>query len=295
MEIAQLKSFAALAEILNFRHTARNLGLSQSTVSRQISELEQSLGIQLFDRSSRRVALTAGGAALLPYALDILGTVRSAEQVVQRFRSGVAGHLNISALATCGTVVTRALDAFFHMHPDTIVDVSLQTAAGQKTALAENRFDLYFIGIGMLPENDTWSWQRTHQDTLSVVVRKGHPAAGRPLDFTALKDERFIISQELYNADLYQQIIAVCAAHDYVPNIMNRYDKLESVLLAVGAGLGISILPTALTTMLFADKVDAIPIMDTDTRRTYIAAWRKTNRNPAVPLFLECLRSETKN
>lgn len=289
MEMTQLSCFVTLANILNFRQTARQLGISQSSVSREIGQLEQQLGVKLFSRTSRQVALTEEGAALLPYALDILNTAQSAELLVGHFREGAAGHLYISALTTCSSMLTRALDAFFARHPDVIVDVAFQTAAGQTAAMHESRYDVHFLQQDMLPP-DGWESMITHRDSLALVVPKGHPLAGKPLDFKALEGERFILSQEPCNTDLYRKIMAICAAHGFVPSIMNRYDKLESVLLAVSAGLGVSIMPSALPSVLFANSVDVIPITDMDTARRYIAAWRPESRNPSVRLFLDVLR-----
>lgn len=289
MDISQLSCFVALANILNFRQTARHLGISQSSVSREIGQLEQSLGVTLFSRSSRQVALTDEGAALLPYALDILNTAQSAQLLVGHVREGAGGHLYISALTTCSTMLTRALDAFFTRHPDVIVDVAFQTAAGQTAAMHESRYDVHLLQQDMLPPGG-WDSMVTHKDSLALVVPKGHPLAAKPLDFRALEHERFILSQEPCNTDLYRKIMSICAAHGFVPSIMNRYDKLESVLLAVSAGLGVSIMPSALPSVLFASSVDVIPITDMDTSRSYIAAWRADGRNPSVRLFLDVLR-----
>ena len=290
MEISQLSCFVALANILNFRQTAQQLGISQSSVSREIGQLERSLGVTLFSRSSRQVALTEEGAALLPYALDILNTAQSAQLLVGHVREGAGGHLYISALTTCSTMLTRALDTFFTRHPDVIVDVAFLTAAGQTAAMHESRYDIHLLQQDMLPPGGGWESMVTHKDSLALVVPKGHPLANKPLDFRALERERFILSQEPCNTDLYRKIVSICAAHGFVPSIMNRYDKLESVLLAVSAGLGVSIMPSALPSVLFASSVDVVPITDMDTSRSYIAAWRSDGRNPSVRLFLDVLR-----
>ena len=82
----------------------------------------------------------------------------------------------------------------------------------------------------------------------------------------------------------------VCRYHNYQPRLINRYDKAESVLLAVSAGLGISILPRALTRVFFADRISTLPIPDPDTSRTYIAAWPHQLLNPAAKLFLQVVK-----
>ena len=72
MELRQLRYFVAVADTLNFSRAAESLYVSQSALSKQISELEQELGVALFDRDRRSVALTSAGQLLLPEAKDIL-------------------------------------------------------------------------------------------------------------------------------------------------------------------------------------------------------------------------------
>ena len=92
MDMLQIRYFTAVAETLNFRRAAKRLGISQSSVSRQISVLEQELETKLFIRTNRSVSLTDEGAALLPHAQDIVAAVESAEFLMERFTQGTKGH-----------------------------------------------------------------------------------------------------------------------------------------------------------------------------------------------------------
>ena len=114
--------------------------------------------------------------------------------------------------------------------------------------------------------------------------------ANKPLDFSKLKDERFIAVSESDGPALYGEIAKVCAARGYTPNVTCQYDRAEAVLLSVGAGLGISIIPEALSRVFYAENVSFTRIPGEDTLRTYVIAWRREITNSAARLFLDVVR-----
>jgi DNA-binding transcriptional LysR family regulator len=113
-----------------------------------------------------------------------------------------------------------------------------------------------------------------------------HPMAGKPLDFSKLEGERFVTVSETDGPALYNEIMKVCHARGYKPKITCQYDVAEAVLLSVGAGLGIAIIPEALSKVFYAENVSFSPIPGDDTGRTYVIAWHREMTNPAAKLFL---------
>ncbi len=289
MDIAQVRYFISVAETLNFRQTARKLQVSQSSVSRQISDLEAQLGVALLTRNSRTVTLTEAGMSFLPYAMDMVRTADSASFLMSQLSSG-KGHLSIATVSTSAPVLIKCLDVFFRRYPDVAVDVILNNGRDQISAMREEKHDFHFAHAAMLPDDGRLDYLVTHTDDLVVVVPKGHPLSKKPLDFADLERERFLISYEAGYPLLYNHTLDVCRAHNYVPRNMSRFDKAESVLLAISAGLGFSILPSALPAQYFPNSVDIIPITGMDTHRTYIAAWPRKAANPSSPQFLEVIR-----
>ncbi|SHI11151.1 DNA-binding transcriptional regulator, LysR family [Sporobacter termitidis DSM 10068] len=294
MDITQIRYFISVTETLNFRESARRLGVAQSSISRQIVDLEEKLGVALFTRSSRAVALTEEGRSFLPYARDMLRTADSAAFLMSQMSSG-KGHLSIATVSTSAPVLIRCLDVFFKRYPDIAVDVILNNGREQLHAMREEKHDFHFAHAAMLPDDGRLDYLVTHADDLVVVVPKGHPLTKKPLplDFAVLEKERFLVSYEAGYPLLYNHTLDVCRAHNYVPRNMSRFDKAESVLLAISAGLGFSILPSALPAQYFPNSVDIIPIADMDTHRTYIAAWPRRVTNPSAALFLEIVREVT--
>ncbi len=146
MEIRNLTTFVRIAEVQNFSKTAEQLGYSQSAVTMQIKQLEAELHTQLFERIGKQVKLTQAGERLLPYALEILNSVRKAETIVQEPEK-ISGKLRIG---TCESYVISILPPvimeFSNLCPH--VEISTHTALVPDLfhMLRQNDIDiLYFL------------------------------------------------------------------------------------------------------------------------------------------------------
>src|SRR5262249_15901513 len=118
MELRQLRYFVAVARELHFTRAAERLGIAQPPLSVQIRALETELGVQLFDRSNRRVTLTAAGAALLARAEPILAMVGETQRAVQQIGDEERGQLTVAALPTAaGLLLPPAITQFQARYP----------------------------------------------------------------------------------------------------------------------------------------------------------------------------------
>lgn len=146
MEIRNLVTFVRIAEVQNFSKTAEQLGYSQSAVTMQIKQLEAELQTQLFERIGKQVKLTQAGERLLPYALEILNSVRKAESIVQEPEE-ISGKLRIGTSESYVTsVLPPVIMKFNEMCPR--VEVSTHTASVKDcfNMLRQNDIDiLYFL------------------------------------------------------------------------------------------------------------------------------------------------------
>ena len=117
MELRQLETFRAVARELSFSRAAAGLGYVQSSVSAQVAALERELGVPLFDRLGRRIALTEAGAVMLDYAERLLGLAREAGEAVADAgvgRGEISGSLSVSAPETLLTYRLPGLLTAFH-------------------------------------------------------------------------------------------------------------------------------------------------------------------------------------
>ena len=155
----------------------------------------------------------------------------------------------------------------------------------------DSKYDFHFAVKEMVPAGDTYDYIIVKKDYLCLALPADHPMADdENVDFSKLKDERFISASESDGPGLYKSIMNICAKYDYTPNVICQYDRAEAVLLSVGAGLGIGIVPEALGSVFYNKNVKLIRIPDKESLRTYIVAWKKDLTNPAARQFLSVVR-----
>jgi len=290
LNIENLKYFISVAQLLNFSEAARQNNVPQPKISRSILELETQLGAKLFFRTKRDVSLTREGETFLPYAIDIVDMAEKASDMVELVHSGQTGYLSIATVSTTSRTLASFLSVFSTRYPDIMIDITQNTGKTQALAMMENRFDFHFAHLSMLPKDGRLDYVVTHRDKLVVVVPKGHRLSCGKLDFEKLFQEKFIMISEPESPQLYSKIMEICAAHHTIPRVIHRYDKAESVLLSVGSGLGVSILPKGLTHAFLPDTVDVIPLGSNGYEIEYVCAWPKQSTNPCSKIFLEVVR-----
>ncbi|HAP29026.1 MAG TPA: LysR family transcriptional regulator, partial [Porphyromonadaceae bacterium] len=123
MELRQLRYFAEAARLLSFSEAARSMCVAQSTLSQQVRQLEDELGVQLFDRQSHSVTLTEAGAEVLPYALRTICEADTCRARVADLASLAAGELNIGVTYSFSPILTETLVEFTHAYPGVKLNV----------------------------------------------------------------------------------------------------------------------------------------------------------------------------
>jgi LysR family transcriptional regulator, cyn operon transcriptional activator len=178
MELRHLRYFLALAERLNFTQAAALVHVTQSTLSHQISQLEQELGQQLFDRADRRVTITAAGELFLSKAAKALAEIDSGIALMNIPKKTLAGRLAVGTTPTLNMgVVPHCLALFSRAHPSVQVLVDENTGDGLIGDLRAGRLDLVlayrpFDLEGLL-------FEPLYTEEMVVVVNAGHPFVGR--------------------------------------------------------------------------------------------------------------------
>ncbi|TDD13036.1 LysR family transcriptional regulator [Kribbella turkmenica] len=195
MDSRQLEYFVAVAEELSFTRAAQRLFTVQSTVSAAVRALETDLRTTLFDRSTRRVTLSAAGAALLPEAKAALEALDRARAAVEEASAGLRGNIRIGTLARLGLVnLAELLGAFHRKYP--LVDVQVATSPRGSSGLADDvrhgRLDVALVGLS---RSELHGLEIRDLATVPFVVLlpSSHPLAGRPeVRLDELRTERFV-------------------------------------------------------------------------------------------------------
>ena len=302
MHLNQIKSFITVSQVLNFTNAARQNGVPQSTISRQINDLEQQLGVKLFYRTKRDVRLTQEGRAFLPYAQEILDAAKKGAFAVRQLHEGAEGRLSIATIDDSDQFLAMCLQEFSRKYPGIIVDLTYVSHGEPLQSEVDDPYDFHFHYLDMIPDSEEYEIRETHTTQLCFVSSKtAHTDMAKPdddtdvvdgLDLSSLPHQKFILISEEENPILYMQIMNYCQTHRFTPQIANRFSDIKSVLLSVGSGLGISILPLKTTEILSAlpqTGIQVTPIDDESYAITCAVAWKKSLLNPAAELFLQIM------
>ena len=278
MDMLQLRLFISVAQTLSFTKTAQEFYVAQPTVSNQIKALEQSFGVKLLVRDSRKVILTPEGQELLGYANKLLTIQMEAENRLRNMAKGRKGHLRIAMLSSTSKLFSECLTGYSEAHPGVQVDVYKLEGVEMMKAISRRDFDIYFANRYMVPLNDSAEFIVTGSEQLCLYFHK-RMADGIDLDdWGSLQKFRFVSVTEM-DFGLSGQIKNICANRGIAPDVINYFNQADTLLLAVNSGIGIAILPPGLTYCYNLPNVEALPISGEDAVVKSILVWHEENRN----------------
>jgi DNA-binding transcriptional LysR family regulator len=238
MELRQLRTFVAVAELRHFARAASLCNLSQPAVSHQIALLEEELGAKLLNRAARRVSLTVAGEVFLEEARRILGAVDRAHERMQEVARGAVGRIRLGATATPGLYLLPPLLAKYRGEHESY-DLRLEIAPIHEIAerVARNDLDMAIIA-GPLPSGELQA-RSLSSDEFVVVAAPNAPLAGaRTVKPTHLDTETWIMREE--GSDTRRQLAAWWHRHRLSPARTMTFDNPDAVKRAVMGGLGIA-------------------------------------------------------
>ncbi|MHB1594993.1 MAG: LysR family transcriptional regulator [Streptosporangiaceae bacterium] len=197
MEVRQLEAFTAVAAELHFGHAAERLGIGQSAVSELVRRLERELGAPLFTRTTRRVALTAAGAELLPRAAAILDEIAAAAAAVRQVADGEAGTVRLGITPPAASVLAPHLcSAFAARAPAVTVSVRRMWLGALSHAVASGAVDVA-LTCGVPPGADGVASAMYAAEPALVGLRPGHRLAGQDrIELAELADEVLGVARE---------------------------------------------------------------------------------------------------
>src|SRR5882724_10806578 len=194
MELRHLRYFVAVAEDLNFTKAAAKLRLAQPSLTRQIHNLEEEIGVRLLNRSKSQVNLTEEGRSFLVDARRILALATESVLAVQRLNRGETGQLNIAYLSNFDfELLPETLSAFRQAFPHIALNLFDMTPAEQYRALETRKIDLGFVGLPPPVASKDLKWESIARHRTLVVLPIKHPLARkRRVNLKALKTMFFV-------------------------------------------------------------------------------------------------------
>src|SRR5262245_13588236 len=292
MELRHLRSFVAVAEELHFGRAAARVHIVQPALSRQIRALEEELGVRLFERDRRRVALTPAGTTFLDEVRGLFEHVNRAVDAARRADRGERGSLRIGYVpAMASTGLPALVRTFRNRYPDVDVQMHEMNPAMQVEALLGKRVDVGFVrGPIHEPALET---ETVLEEPLVAALPSGHRLGRhKRLRLAMLAGEPFVLQARSSGPGSHDQILAVCRSAGFSPQVVQEGSQAEVGSL-VASGAGVAIVPASLRAIRRAGVLYR-PLHERPMTRLDMA-WRKDGASPVLRAFLSEVQQSARN
>jgi len=293
MELRHLRYFAAVGDALSFTKAAEALHLAQPSLTRQIQDLETEIGVRLLNRSKRQVSLTPEGRSFLSDAKRVLAHSVDIVESVQRLSRHETSALNIGYVANLfPPPLPVALAVFQRKFPTVSINLFDMTYGDQFRAIEEGKIDLGFVGSKKTIEERGLEFRSIGVDKIVVALRKGNALQKKAV--VKLKDLRTMffvgMSEESYPG--YRDwLTTTCREEGFAPKVLQDVDIERMVIQAVGAGLGVALLPEQVKKLPHENVVfrPLVPAVLTES----CIAWKSENTSKALRSYVEIVKERS--
>ena len=289
MDTRHLRCFMAVAEHLNLTKAARQLFLTQSAVSYQITALEREMEVKLFERAPNSVRLTQAGQLFKEGLKGVMATYDELVSTTQRAASGATKGLAIGFLGALRKLfLPPIIKRFRASHPDTFLQVNHYDLVPLAMALEKDDLDIGFTLAVGLPDMTGLSTRVLFSERIVVVMAVDHPLAQRAtLSYAELKDVDMVDLLRPLKVSAEAWVHKLCATCGYAPRIVERFADMESLFLAVELGVGVAVYPRYRAEAHFNEKLAMVEMVGEGSTTDFVVAWKEGTHNPAVPAFLK--------
>ena len=292
MELRQLRYFLAVAEELHFRHAAELVHVAQPALSQQIRQLEEEIGVTLFERSHHKVQLTAAGKAFYERARAILNEASLAILDARKAARGEAGTITIGFVSTAAIrVLPAALKQIREQVPAAEIELRELSPGEQIDCLHRKKLDIGFFHAKLT--DDAFETRVVARDRLILALPEtSRYAACQFIDLKMLASETAIVPAPHPTPGYWEQVRLVYELAGVTPERVHHTRLIQTGLLLVGAGLGVSIVPESFRNIQVTGVVYR-PLAVEPPTADLIAAWRRDNVSPLLARLIQALPDAT--
>ncbi|MGI5489946.1 LysR substrate-binding domain-containing protein [Microtetraspora malaysiensis] len=286
--LQQLRLFVAVAEELHFRRAAERVHLSQPPLTRQVRALEDSLGVTLLERTSRRVNLTPAGVVFLEEARRVLSAVDQARRAAVRAETGQLGSIIVGFIESAALdLLPQVLPRFRDQFTDLDLELREMHTSEQCRQLHERRID---VGI-LRPPVDEAGLEVTvlHANPLVAVLPEDHPLASGPVALADLAGEAFVMYSRRLGEGIYSAILQSCLAVGFTPRVRHEATSTPMLMSLVAAREGVALVPEQFA---FTRRIGVrfAPVDDAAAMSSVAIAWRTGDSQPAYQALCSIAR-----
>ncbi len=246
MDLRHLRYFVTVADELHFGRAAARLHMAQPPLSQQIKRLERELGLQLFERTRRKVELTLAGEILLAEARRAVTQADRVLDLARDVRTGEAGRVRIGFVGSAlYGPLPALLQALRRQAPEITLSILEMETGPQLTGLVDDRLDLGFMRP---PESVSPLAVRVLlSEELIAVLPQQHPhPGGEPVPLTALAAEPFVLFTASHGQGYWNVVMRACASAGFVPQVVYEAEHVHTMVGIVASGMGVSLVPASM-------------------------------------------------
>lgn len=294
MDLKLLHEFIALTDTGSFARAAERLSLSQSSLSKHIAALEEELGVQLFNRKNKMIALSEFGELLYPYAKEIIAERELCFETVNRNNGDQHRSLNIGAIGILRLYgLMEPIMQFKTEYPEIEVNIHYNEFE-LKEKLLRGELDVAFVRepTKLFLDDEQIGAIKCVSDSVVAVLPAGHPLAGKgPIDLLQLQDEPFYLLDR--QQPLSRLCINTCRSAGFLPKITASGFSGEEIIEQISRGSGVTFLSKQLFETGFGSNKEVMAMDIKQYMRTYITLiYLRDNSNPVVnDLFLKFIHA----
>ena len=288
MELRHLRYFIAVAEQLHFRHAAELVHVAQPALSQQIRQLEEEIGVTLFERSRHKVSLTPAGKAFYENAQRILKQADQAVTQARKVELGDAGTIRIGFVSTAAIrVLPDAMKKLQAQVPLAEVQLNELAAGEQIDGLYRDLIDIGFLHA-QLKEEVLKMMVVAREHLIVAVPAKCKLAGSRRVDIKDLASWTAIMPAGHTSAGFYEQVRMAFQMAGVRPERVHYTRLLQTGLLLVAAGVGVSLVPESFQSIHVKGVVYKKLLVEPPLCEL-VAVWRRDNASPLLNRFIKNL------
>ncbi|MEJ7930476.1 LysR family transcriptional regulator [Ramlibacter sp. AN1015] len=292
MELRQLRHFVCLAQVLNFSRAAEQLYIAQPALSISIRNLEEELGLQLFDRGPRHVVLTQAGRVTLSSARAALAHIDDVGNASKALGRGEAGLLKIGFVGGATfRILPRVIPEFRRRYPGVELELTEATTLEVLRRVRSGEVDGGILRHPVLGRAEQLLTAVLELDPLVAVVPRGHHLQRRgSLRLKQLATESFVQYSHIHAPSMSALVSLACESAGFSPRVSQEAVQIQTIVSLVESGLGVALVPESCSELI-GRGATFIPIRDHREQLTVGLAFVRSGHssNKLVQNFLDVI------
>lgn len=283
MDLRQLRYFLAVASEGQITRAAKQLNMEQPPLSRQLKQMEEELGVTLFDRSGKQLKLTHAGELLEQRASALLSLFSETITEVKELHAGITGVLSIGAVVSCISLLPQRISQFRHKYPE----VTFKIREGDHSLLAEE-LDKRSIELAVtrLPFESVFSPERYEiiplpSDPFVAVLPRswgfGLSDSPEEISIRQLADYPFLSLKTDQTIGMHERVVREFNRHGVEPRVICECSSVAIIVALVAEGIGATILPESVMASFKLPDVQTLPIPSADFQSDVGIVWLKNH------------------